>query len=685
MEPLRLNCRFCDRECTLVAARDGGGRPVSLRPEHEAGVISCPTGLHALELARNPRRLTRPLLRTGARGAGKWLEITWDEAISLAARRLGEALDSHGPDSLLFISGFNKPLQGAAFTRIANVLGAPNRLGAGNMCHQAQAQAFVDTFGFPGERSITPKTRTVFLWGSNPSNTMRWVHSDIAAMRRVGGRLVVVDPLPTRMTQLADLWLPIRPGTDLALALGMMQVILSYGWEDRYFLNHHAEGLDEVRTAAAPYTLERTAQITGLPETDIERAAKWLARSKPGVIFGGNALDHNFDSYQKGRALCLLLALTGNVDVEGAAVPAPPSHPGNPVRNGSLSLQKRFTPELKARQLGRREPLLDTARQTSGQEMLRGIESGQLRGGWVMGADPVVMWADCHRTARVLGQLDFLLVQDFFLTPTAQMADLVLPVATYLEYENVFFRGDGGLTYRPAVLTDYDVKSDMEIIGRIGSALGYGQQFWHDMDDFWNQQLTGYGTTLAQLRETGGLPGTLPARAEPAGYRSTGFPTPTGKVRLSIPRLGEKGADAVPAYRDLPQPSEDWPYRCTNYKPSCYFHSAGRQIAEQRVQQPDPIAYVSPDTVRREGLSDGDWITVSTPVGQARQRCRVGMGMPEGTVALSIGWWYPEADTLEEALEPSCNNLASDAVLLGGEIQAFSVRGIPCRISRAPS
>lgn len=682
MEPLRLNCRFCDRACTLVAARDDRGRPVSLRPEHETGTIACPTGLNALELVRNPRRLTRPLLRAGARGAGKWLEITWEEAIALAARRLRETMDTHAPESLLLVSGFNKPLQGAAFARMANVLGAPNRLGAGNMCHQAQAQSFVDTFGFSGDRKITAETRTVLLWGSNPSNTMRWVQSDIAAMRRAGGRLVVIDPLPTRMTELADLWLPIRPGTDLALALGMMRVILSNGWEDRAFLKRCAEGLDEVRAAAEPYTLAHTAQITGLRQADIERAARWLACSRPGILFGGNALDHNFDSYQKGRALCLLLALTGNVDAAGAAVPAAPPCPGDPIRSGRLALQARFTPELKARQIGRRDPLLDSARQTSGQEMLKGVEAGLLRAGWVMGADPVVMWADSRRTARVLGRLDFLMVQDFFLTPTAQMADLVLPVATYLEYENVFFGSDGSLTYRPAVLHDYDVKSDMEIIGLIGTALGHRALFWRDMEGFWNQQLSAYGTNLSRLRAAGCIPGEAGGRSAPAGYREKGFPTPTGKVRLCIPRLAEQGGDAVPVYRALPQPEERWPYRCTNYKSPCYFHSAGRQMAGQRAQQPDPIAFVSPDAARREGLADGDYITVSTPVGQVRQRCRIGVGMPEGTVALSAGWWLPEAESLEAALVPSCNNLASDAQWLGGEIQAFSVRGIPCGISR---
>lgn len=681
MKEQSMTCRFCDRECHIKVSLDEAGQPVSVRPEHETGTVSCPTGLHVLELLRNPKRVTRPLRRVGPKGGGNWEEISWEEAYQIAAEGLGRVLREKGPEGLLLINGFHKPLQGAVFERFANVLGAPNRLGAGNMCHQAQSQSFVDTFGFRADRRITAETRTVVLWGSNPSNTMRWVQRDIAAMKRAGGKLIVVDPLPTRMTELADLWLPIRPGADLALALGWMNLILEEGWEDRELLEKWGSGLEEVRTACRPYTLEYTAASTGLPPEQIRQAGEWLACSKPGIIFGGNALDHNWDSYQKGRAIAILLALTGNVDQPGAAVL--PGLPADPVHSPRLTAADRMSPEQRRRMCGWDTALLDTARQTSGQEMLRGIEDGRLRAGWAMGADPVVMWADSCRTAQVLGKLDFFMVQDFFLTPTAQMADLVLPVATYLEYENVFFEADGAVQYRPALVTDTQAKSDMEIICGIAGRLGFQEEFWPDMERFWDFLLESRGITMAELRRVGRLGGgTVSVTPVSQGYREQGFPTEDRKIHLSLPRLREKGVDAVPVWRPLPGPDTVWPDLCTNYKSTGFFHSAGRQMPGQRALQPEPVAYVSADIAVREGLTDGDWVRVSTEVGEVRQSVRVLREMASGTISLSIGWWDPDAGTLEEGLAACCNNLTSDRKLLGREIQAFSCRGIPSRVEK---
>ncbi len=675
-----MTCRFCDRECAMVVTLDAQGRPVSLRPQHETGTVSCPTGLHALELMGNPRRVVHPLRRTGPRGSGKWETLSWEEALDWAAGKLRAALDRDGPESLLFIKGFNKPLQGAVFDRLANLLGVPNRLGAGNMCHQAQAQSFVDTFGFPADRRITSETRTVVLWGSNPSNTMRWVQRDIAAMKRSGGRLVVIDPLPTRMTQIADLWLPIRPGTDAALALGWMRLILTEGWEDRALLERWSSGLDEVRAACRPYTLEYTARLTGLPAEQIRLGAEWFARSGPAILYGGNALDHNWDSYQKGRCLAILLALAGQVDRPGAALHAAPASPRNPIRTSRLTCADRFTPAQRQQMAGWDEALLPSARQTSGQAMLRAIEAGRLKAGWVLGGDPVMMWADSRRVARVLSQLDFFMVQDFFLTPTARIADLVLPVATYLEYENVFFQPGGAVQYRPALVTGSNARSDMDIVNEMGNRLGLSADFWPDMEAFWDFLLEESGVTLDQLRTLGRLEGDgTPAVPVPRGYRETGFPTADGTIHLSIPALS---GGSVPSYRPLPEPGGRYPDRCTNYKAPCFFHSAGRQMAGQRAAQPEPLAYVSADVAAREGLSDGDWARVATSTGSVRQRVQVRSDMARGTVALAIGWWEPEEPSLERALDYNCNNLTSDAALLGGEIQAFSCRGIPCRVEK---
>ena len=214
----------------------------------------------------------------------------------------------------------------------------------------------------------------------------------------------------------------------------------------------------------------------------------------------------------------------------------------------------------------------------------------------------------------------------------------------------------------------------------MGKRLGLADAFWPDMDGFWNFLLEGSGVTLEELRAAGRLEGEGTKRQPvPRGYRQCGFPTADGKIHLALPGLEE---GSVPRYRPLPAPDEAYPDRCTNYKSPFFFHSAGRQMPGQRTRQPDPVAYVSEDVAAREGLREGDWARITTPTGEARQRVHIGRGMPAGTIALAIGWWDPDAAGARDVLAGNCNNLTSDRTLLGGEIQAFSCRGIPCRVTK---
>ena len=266
------------------------------------------------------------------------------------------------------------------------------------------------------------------------------------------------------------------------------------------------------------------------------------------------------------------------------------------------------------------------------------------------------------------------------------LADAVLifasyVLANYLRFNYMrFFQPGGAVQYRPALVTGSGARSDMDIVNEIGNRLGLSADFWPDMEAFWDFLLEESGVTLDQLRTLGRLEGDgTPAVPVPRGYRETGFPTADGTIHLSIPDLS---GGSVPSYRPLPEPDGRYPDRCTNYKAPCFFHSAGRQMAGQRAAQPEPLAYVSADVAAREGLSDGDWARVSTSTGSVRQRVQVRSDMARGTVALAIGWWEPEEPSLERALDYNCNNLTSDAALLGGEIQAFSCRGIPCRVEK---
>ncbi len=681
MKTVVVPCRFCDHECPMEVSTDAGGFPRKLRPLRAKEGFWCPTGMNALEILHHPQRLRQPMKRAGEKGEGKWQPVGWEEALEAMAARFSAALQEHGAESLLTIGGFNKPFSALMQGRFSNVLGIVNRAAAGNMCHFARSQSAVDTFGFPVKNQARPETKTIFLWGYHPRSTLRWDDCSLQTALKNGTKLVLVDPRAGRYGAQASIWLALRPGADLALALGMLRVIFENGWQDKELLSRHAAGLETLLAQIEPYTLQYTAALTGLAPAQIEEATRLLACEKPGIIWAGNALDHNTDGYQKGQAIAALLAVTGKIDVVGGALPPPLADGKNPFTTRALTLAERFTPAMKARRLGASGAVHPAFSGVSGQAVVASLlEGGPLKAAYVAGGNPAVMWADPEATAQALKKLDFMVVADYFLTPTAQLADLVLPVASYLETESVAVAPDGSVHYSPRLSGPPWAKSDMEILNSLANAMGYQAAFWPDMEAFWDEFLLPYGITLAELKKVGSLPaGQAVQKPGPRQLRETGFPTKDGKLHLAL-TLEALQNETPPE----PLPGQGWPYLCTCHKDASFFHSAGRQVPAQRKKQPGPVAFLGEELAHTLGLLEGDWVRVSTEEGWAEQQVKLEKGMAGGTIALASGWWYPEEGLGPLVQTANVNRLSSRHKKQGHSIPAFSCRGLPCQIEKIP-
>lgn len=682
-------CRFCGSQCHLLASTDDDNQIEKILPDPEYGTIWCHTGKNILEMMRHRERIQTPLKRTGEKGENQWKPISWEAAFEEIGERFRRSIDKYGADSFLGIRGYNKPYFNPIFERFINVIGTVNSMGAANMCHMAGMGASRETFGFAPDQAITDATRFIILWGSNPYSTdKRTAHKIKLAMKK-GTRLIVIDPCCTRHAKEAAMWLPIQAGTDMLLALGLIHIIVEEGWEDREFITSYTEGYEQLQNHVRQYTPEYVAKNTGIPEKMLYDLSRIIALEGPGVIFQGNALDHNYDGFQKCRAIDILLAVTGNIDKDGAMT----ARPGMSERKAKQYRQIAMPDICPFNDQKRREAIvgyslhyLDQFNESGGSDLARAICEGEpypIRTAYILGGNPAMIWENREVLVKAFCELDFLVVTDFFMTPTAMLADIVLPAAMYPEYESVYIDGSDTVFYSPSICPESSQKSDYEIINELAKSMGYGKYFWNTMDDYWNDYLNPFDLSMEEVRRRKIISCQDDARArksETGRLRKEGFPTDNGKIHIYSRRMEEKGNDPLPVYREMVRTTREYPYISTNYKSEFFYHTAGRMVDGQRKHEPEAVALVSGDIAEEQKIQNGDMIVVETSWGKVEQEARVVEEMAKLTVALAHGWWYPEKETSPFRLRACSNNIVPDNALRGQELPSFTTRGIPCRV-----
>ncbi|MEN6349422.1 MAG: molybdopterin-dependent oxidoreductase [Syntrophomonas sp.] len=682
-------CRLCKWECHLLAEYDQNNNLSSVKIDPDKPSTWCLTGKNILGIVNNPARLRQPLQRCGSKGENKWRSISWDEAIGIITDKFAKTVKEFGRESLFTCVGFNKPLDNGMLERFANVLRLPNRVSSGNTCHQPRVIAYNHTFGFLPKNDLNEQTKNILLWGYNPANTTARLSVAINKAVQQGSRLIVVDPLETVHAKKAFKWLPVKPGTDLALILGMINLIIQENWHDRTFIEEHAVGFPELVESLPEYTLQKTAAITGLPQKDIYEVAKLFALEKPSIVLIGNALEQNTDCFQKNRAFTILTAITGNVDLSGGLLPEDAPSPRNLIKSGQLAARHLMGPLDWEKRLVNGRSQLSAFPNAGGQDIVKAICTQKpypIKSGFIIGANPVMSWADSGSTSRALAKLDFLVISEFFLTPTAMVADIVLPAATYMETPGVSIDSDDNVYYVGPLINAGECKSNMAIVNSIGYAMGYKDYFWPDMESFWDALLTPYELNFKQLKEIGNFKNSLPLPVyQPGTYRRNGFPTQSAKIQLFSAKLAGEGVAPLPAYSSLVGDPDKYPYCYTNYKSIGYYHTAGRHIQAHRIKEDRAVAYINSDLAAKENILDGDAVIIETPVGRIVQYASLSRQVAPNTVVASHGWWYPEEETDPFNLRACINNLTSLDENIGQDIPAFSIRGLNCRVYKATS
>jgi anaerobic selenocysteine-containing dehydrogenase len=659
----------------------------------------CMRCLNVKEAVHHPDRLKWPLKRVGARGENKWERISWDEAYDIIVEKVNKFKRENGPESIVGMEGTGRNiiwqvpyLTYAAFESPNYVLGFLS----GDACYLPRAaqqavmqsdffvtdcaQHFEQRYAHP--EFVNPKC--IIIWGNNPIITNgdgffgHWIVDEM----RMGSELIVVDPKLTWLGSRAKYWLQLRPGTDSALALGMMNVIINEGLYDKEFVEKWTSGFDRLKERVQDYPPEKAAEITWVPRDLIIEAARFYAAAKPAAIQWGLAVDQQITGISSAQAVCSLWTITGNVDIPGGNVI---SKSGYNVDDG-YNCGIRWVPEdTLLKRLGNENypmKMYGFASTAHGDSVLKAIETGdpyEVKMLWLQTTNPIAnMASEAPRVCKAMQSVEFNVVVDIFMTPTAvACADIVLPAGCSIERDS-FRAWFAPLRAITKIIQYEEAKSDEQIVLDLGKRLNPAAFPWatvaewmdwkcgNNSDQYpdalniswsgkrYKERGNTRGLSYQELRERVYVFPEWHYRKYEKGLlrrdRQPGFNTEDGKIQLFSETFDMWGIDGLPYHEEPPESpyrSPDlykrYPLILTSGTRSWeFFHSEHRQQPTMRLFHPWPQITIHPDTAKEYDISEGDWVWIETIRGRCRQRAFLSAVVDPRIVSAEHGWWYPE-------------------------------------------
>lgn len=707
MERIKTACHSCHGGCGVIVTRDGD-RLVKIEPDKDAPLNKgrmCIKGISGLELLYHPQHLNYPLRRKGERGSGSWERITWDEAYDFLCRRIREIEARYGMESITVVNGTGRHHK-SHIRRFANVLGTPNFTGTGAaICLGPRSLGGMMTYGCMPVVDYYSGTYPgcIMVWGSNPatSGADGELMFHVWDALRAGTKLLVVDPMPTELTSRAALWLKLRPGTDDALALGLLHHIIENEFYDRQFVKEWTVGFQELRDRCSEYTLDRVSEITGIPEEQIVQAAELIHSSLPVSLEWGCAIEHTSNALQTVRAIAMIPGLMGSFDVPGGFCEGMNTTPE------ADQLKQSLPPEMAAKRIGANYRVLagDVGGPTFGHpmEIMEAAITGKpypIKCAFFHGANALMSWPNSGRVYEAISKMELVVVMDQFMTPTAELADIVLPAASWLEIDNVYSApslSDHAVMCQKKLTRVGERKSDEEFFLELCQRLGKDYKA-RTVEDILNEQLRIFGERhpayagidLEQLKKVS----YISIEPEFLKYKRRGrFNTPSGKMELWSSVMERVGGDPLPCYKEGPETPLSRPDLAAEYdlilttgrRQKAFFISEGRQVPMLRRTAPYPRVSIHPDTAAVRGIEEGDWVYIETARGRITQKAHLLPDMRRDVVSCELGWWYPEADLPDHGWrESNCNILTKSDPPYDPLYGAYDLRGLLCRIAKNP-
>jgi anaerobic selenocysteine-containing dehydrogenase len=651
----------------------------------------CPRCLAMTQYIYHPDRLKYPQKRVGERGAGKWERISWDEAFDTCEKKMNEIKAKYGPESMVFSQGTGRDV-GGILSMLAYSYGSPNWTMwglSGHSCFTPQlAGGYVTQgdFSFPDAAQylkaryddpewVPPKVTV--SWGSSLNRGCvdhYWSGHWFQDLMKQGAKLIVIDPRCTWEATRAALWLQPRPGTDGALALAFLNVIINENLIDKEFVDKWCHGFDKLKERVQQYTPEWAAEISWVPKEKIIKAARMIGENSPASIEIGRPVEGCPDGTTVIMAIHQIIAITGNLDIPGGNVICRPAYQVTTYPYSTEEVIQLYGEELH-KQLSEKRigadkyPLVKNFRAWAQEDVLiEQMETGKpypIHGLWMQANNPMANQAqDVRRHYEAARKLDFNVVVDCFMTPTAQLlADIVLPAGSFPEKDSIYCIG-GPLNVIKKVIEVEECKSDWEINFTLAKRFNPARVPWNSVKEMLDDRMKPSGYTHDQLAEKGwdlapkGHPcGSTPYRRYEKGLlrkdKKPGFRTPTGRVELYCTSFEQWGLDPLPAYKEItpespittPEIYAKYPLiMMTGRRSPVLFHSEHRQIPWLRECDPDPLVEISPETAKEKGLETGDWAWIEGTMGKFKRKVKVTPIIHPKMIMVPHAWWLPETE-----------------------------------------
>jgi anaerobic selenocysteine-containing dehydrogenase len=662
---IKTTCKACHGGCgVLVTVEDGVIVHVEGNPDSLTEGTMCAKGLSQLQHVNNPYRIKYPIKRTGRKGEGKWQRISWDEALDTIAEKIKEAREKYGPHTIGISQGTGRGAN-RYIHRLARSLGSANTITPGYICHSPRigiyglvtgyGRLYCDYHGWGGEY---PKTQIILAKqleiSSADAEMAYWFMKSLDHVKN----LIVIDPRATAMTSRATEWLQVRPGSDVALLLGMMNVIISENLYDKEFVENWTYGFEELKKRAAEYPLEKVEQITWVPKEKIAHAARLFAIDTPGTIQVGSSLERQASAGQNIRAVVDLLGITGNIERPGSMMSwvLPPTGLVEDFFN-----EIPITPEMKSQIRGGDIHKMGAARTAHSDTVIKEINNehpDHIRVWIAIAGQQIVHLAHTQDVIKAYENDNYFRVQlDLFMGPAAEYSDIVLPVAHYLEMDDIYDMHPRFYisAHNKCVEPPGEARSDAWITLEIGKRVVPEHWPWNNVEEMLDYQLRRGNITWKQFSEQM----EVSCKGKEQIYykyktdywrKGGGFPTPTGKLELYSTVLEEMGYDPLPQFVEpgespysTPELYKEYPLVLTSgYRAPFYFLAQYRNIPWLRSFMVYPITQINPETAKKHGIKDGDWIWIESPRGRIRQVARVFPGIDPRVVMATGNWFYPE-------------------------------------------
>ncbi len=635
-------CEMCVNKCSVLAVVENGViKKLNPNPEspRSRGML-CARGNAGIQQVYDPSRLKRPLIRVGARGEGRWRPASWEEAFDFAAGKLAEVKQKYGPQGSLWSS--TESFQETFFKSLGLAFGSPNVERHPTLCLASVNLAYSLTFGTMPSFDLL-NAKYIIMSGANrlESFIMPDTSDLIGSTTDRKARLIYLDPRFTVTAAKADEWYPIKPHTDLAFILAMLNVIIGENRYDKEFVATYTVGFDKLAERVKPYTPEWAASETEISAGDIARIAREFSDAAPrAVYYAGRRSSWYRDDFQMRRGQAILNAIVGNWDRQGGMVPNAKFELGeflflpwdDPAAPRADELDKNFPLAAKG----------DGAYLKLRENVLAGTPY-PVKAWMVHKQDPMNALPDQAKTIRMIEQMDFVGVIDVQMSDTAWYADVVFPESTYLERQDPMEILPGiwpvAVYRQPVIQPLHDTKTTLEIVQGLAKRLGLSQYFDYTIEQWVAAQVKELplDTPLEYMKRHG-------VYSPPGGpkYGTTlnlghRFVTKSGKIELFSERLQESGYDPLPVYQTPVQPPPGT-FRLILGRKAYFTQANTTNNPWLNAFAPENLLWIHPSAAAAAGIEDGDKVEVSSGVGSIRLKARVTQEIRPDCVFLLHGY-----------------------------------------------